>query len=237
MVLPSQVCRKGAGLVKLGMDRRGSCEDSSATEEGRSAQPKSNGVWGRVGVAACAGADRIDEVATPTVTVALVVEIARPDQWRDGETAIHVGLDLIGVPRKPADDVSCVINGGKRDRRRVADSGIGRYRVHYGRNSAQVSVDSLEVPLRHPTHVRPNHYGQLLGSSRAEVLAGSQRFNELCLRQLETRRWVRGQVACVDDAPGTEIEGPASREVAFRTVAITARRDGTQDVTAVADSV
>jgi hypothetical protein len=130
-------------------------------------------------VAPRAVADRIDEIATPTKAVALVVEIARLDQWRDGETSIHVGLDPIGVPRKQAFDVSCVINGGKRDRRREADSGIERYRVHYGRNGAQVSVDSLEVPLRHPTQGRPNHHGQLLGSSRAEVLAGSQRFDEL----------------------------------------------------------
>jgi hypothetical protein len=115
MILPSQICGKGAGLVKFGLDRRGRCEDSSAAEEGRSAQPKSNRVCLRVGVAPRAVADRIDEIATPTKAVALVVEIARLDQWRDGETSIHVGLDLIGVPRKQAFDVSCVINGGKRD--------------------------------------------------------------------------------------------------------------------------
>src|SRR5215472_2925370 len=237
MVLPSQVCGKGAGLVKLGLDRRRRCEDSSATEEGCSAQPKSNGVCGRVGVATGAGADRIDEIGTPTVTMALVVEIARLGQWRDCETPIHGGLKPIGVPRKLADDISCIVNARKRDGRRKAHSGIGRYRVHYGRNRAQVSVDGLHVSLRHPAHVWPNHHGQLLGSSRAEVLACSQHFDELRLRQLETGCWVRGQVACVDDTSGTEIEGPASREVALRTVAITARRDGMHDVTAVADLV
>src|SRR5262249_49622998 len=136
MVLPSQVCRKGAGLVKLGLDRRGRSEDSSATEEGRSAQSKSNGVWGWVGVATCAGADRIDEIATPTKAVALVVEIARLDQWRDGEASIHVGLDLIGVPRKPADDIAYVEIGGERDRWGIADPGVLRYRVLHGRNGA-----------------------------------------------------------------------------------------------------
>src|SRR5215471_19525673 len=141
MVFPTQVCRKGALLVKLGLDWSGRCEDCSATEEGQSAQPKCNRVLGRVGVATCAG--NIDQIATPAITVALVVEIAGVDQRGDGETSIHVGLDLIGVSRERADDVSCIINGGKRDRRRESDSGIGRYRVHYGRNRSQVGVDGL----------------------------------------------------------------------------------------------
>lgn len=192
MVLPGQVCGKRAALVKLLLNQRRRCEDSSASEESRRAQSESNRVWRRIGVAAGAGADRIDQITPATINGALIIpEPARIAQRRDGEASIHVRSNLIGVPRKSAHDITCVEIRGERDRRRKINSSVIRYRVLHGRNGAQVSVNGLEISARHPTNVRPNHHRQLLGSSGPKVLTSSQHLDELFLCQLETRRRVR----------------------------------------------